>query len=67
MRGAWAGREGASVDVHTQTVVTIHTRLVVASFPGLLWLQFLITCRILQAIKNWRQGRSGNEADANNQ
>ena len=64
MRGAWAGREGASVDVHTQTVITIHTRLVVASFPGLLWLQF---CRILQPIKNWRRERSGNEADANNQ
>lgn len=25
MRGAWAGRVGASVDVHTQTAVTTHT------------------------------------------
>ena len=33
----------------------------VASFPGLPHLQFLITCS-MQAIKNWRCGRPGNEA-----
>jgi len=38
---------------------------VLASFPGLLRLQFLIACSMqngLQAIKNWRCRRPGNEA-----
>ena len=35
-----------------------------ASFPGLPTVQFLIACSfcILQAIKNWTVGRPGNEA-----
>ena len=37
----------------------------IASFPGLPHLQFLIACSILQAIKNWRRGRPGNEATYN--
>ena len=35
----------------------------VASFPGLPHLQFLIACSMQQAIKNWRCGRPGNEAN----
>ena len=39
---------------------------ILASFPGLPHLQFLIACSIciLQAIKNWRCGRPGNEASS---
>ena len=38
-------------------------RSMLASFPGLPRLQFLIACGMqLQAIKNWSRGRPGNEA-----
>ena len=50
---------------HTHTPTTYsHTHHIqyIASFPGLPHLQFLIACSILQAIKNWRNGRPGNEA-----
>ena len=44
----------------------IPSTVIVASFPGLPRLQFLIACSIrfciLQAIKNWSWGRPGNEA-----
>ena len=38
------------------------TQHILASFPGLLRLQCLIACSILQAIKNWSRRRPGNEA-----
>ena len=54
----------------TDPVFLLHiwTLSILASFPGLLRLQFLIICSmqkwsILQAIKNWSRRRPGNEAN----
>jgi len=54
-------REGRrrSAFCHTKPDVINQTCSILASFPGLLRLQFLM---ILQAIKNWRRRRPGNEA-----
>ena len=48
--------------MNKESNVTSHVWVQNSLFPGLPTAQFLITCILLQAIKNWAVGRPGNKA-----